>query len=226
MDGKLLKDILQEGLDNQGWGIKKLTEDTSIQERHIRLLLDGDLKKLPPAPYVRGYLLKICRALELDMQDVWQTYKNEVEGGSSGPLDLLPSNRFAIQSKAKKFLIWGGLGILIISYLGWNSRQLIGSPILQIIAPKEETTITEESLIVIEGLTDYSNKLTINNEQIYLEKNGQFKKEYDLQEGINTFEILAKKFLGQEIKIIKKVIYRKPVEEVKTIKEENEKGIE
>lgn len=233
MDGKLLKDILQGGLDNQGWGIKKLTEVTSIQERYVRLLLDGDLKKLPPSPYVRGYLTKICQALELDMQDVWQTYKNEINGGSSGPFDRLPINRFAIQSKAKKFLTFGILVILVIIYLSWNFRQLIGSPTLQVIFPEEETTVTNEPLIIIEGSTEYSNKLTINNEQIYLKKNGQFKKEYDLQEGINTFEILAKKFLGREIKIIKKVIRHPPAggadqklveEEVKDIKQDEKRN--
>ncbi len=212
MDGKLLKEILNEGLDQRGWGIKKLTEVTSIQERYIQLLLSGELHKLPPAPYVRGYLTKICQALELDMQDVWQTYKGEIEVATSGPLDRLPINRFAIKSGLKKFVFVGILAILIVAYLIWNARQLIGSPTLTITAPQEETTTTGEPTVIIEGSTDYSNKLTINNEQIYLEKNGHFKKDYDLQEGVNTFEILAKKFLGRETKVVKKII-RQPVDQ-------------
>lgn len=229
MDGKLLKDILNEGLDQQSWSIKKLTEVTSIQERYIHLLLSGELHKLPPSPYVRGYLTKICQALDLDMQDIWQTYKGEIEVATSGPRDRLPINRFAIKSKTKKFLIFGILGLLVIAYLGWNSRQLIGSSTLEVISPKNETTTTDMAMVTIEGSTEYSNKLTINNEQIYLEKNGHFKKDYDLQEGLNTFEILAKKFLGRENKIIKKIIRQpaeeKPVEEeVEDIKQD-EKGI-
>src|SRR3989344_3083450 len=206
MDGKLLKVILNDGLEQQGWSVKKLTEATSIQERYIHLLLSGELHKLPPAPYVRGYLAKICQVLDLDTQDAWKTYKSEIEISTSGPRDRLPINRFAIKSKIKKSLIFVILGILIISYLGWNSRQLIGSPLLKVAIPQDETTITSELSTTIEGSTEYSNKLTINNEQIYLEKNGYFKKDYDLQEGINTFEIVAKKFLGRETKIIKKVI--------------------
>ena len=205
MDGKLLKDIIGEALDHEGWHARKLAEATGISENYIRLFLDGNLQKLPPAPYVKGYLNKIAVVLELDKDDLWQTYKDETGNAAfSGPDDRLPTNRFAIQSVSNKIIIFGALGILIIIYLGWNIDKMIGLPNLKITLPSADTSTVTAPTISIEGQTDYSSKLTINGEQIYLDKDGSFVKEISLEEGLNSIEIIAKKFLGREIKITKK----------------------
>lgn len=211
MDGRQLKEIIAEALSQQNFSVKKLVETTNIPENYIKLFLDGQLHKLPPAPYVRGYLTKIAQVLGLDKDELWQVYKNEVKTYSSGPLDRLPSNRFVIKSGGKKILFFGVLGLMVVSYLIWNANQLIGVPYLQINNPSENTTIVSYPVFMIDGKTDVSNKLTINNEQIYIDKDGQFKKKYDLQSGLNNFEIVAKKFLGREMKIIKKIIYEEPI---------------
>lgn len=206
MESRQLKDILAEAIDNKNFNIKKLSEITGIHERHLKLLLEGGLRKLPPAPYVRGYLTKISQALGLDRDELYQIYKNEIEGFSSGPEDRLPGNRFVIRSSGKKIIFYGILGLAIASYLLWNMDKLLGVSYLEVIYPDEDSISVFEESIVIEGKTDFSNKLTINNEQIYLDKDGHFKKEYSLQEGLNTFEIISKKFLGRESRVMKKVI--------------------
>lgn len=209
MDGKPLKEIIAEGMASQGWSVKKLAESSNIPERYLHLLLEGDLKKLPPAPYVRGYLGKIAQLLELDKNDLWQTYKDEIDGNISGPSDRLPVNRFAIRTFNKKILISGIILLLLIGYFGFNLDKLIGLPSLTVNSPKETTVISLEPVFVIRGKTDTSNKLTINGEQTYLDENGIFAKELTLQEGLNSFEIIAKKFLGGEISVIKKIIFQK-----------------
>lgn len=210
-DGKQLKDVIGETLDREGIGLKKLGEATNVPEAYLKFLLEGQPQRLPPLPYVRGYLTKIAQFLGLDRDDLWRLYKNESAGQRSGSSDLLPGNRFAIKTKGKKIIVAVILGLAVLIYLVWNLSQYLGAPVLEISLPATATTVSSEETTVIEGRTDYSNKLTINNEQIYLDKDGHFKKEYPLQEGLNYFEIIAKKFLGGETKIIRKVVYQKPV---------------
>ena len=217
-ESRQLKEILAEAIDDKNFGVKKLSETTGIHERHIKLFLEGELSKLPPAPYVRGYLTKISQTLGLDRDELFRIYKNEVENQktSSGPADRLPSNRFAIKSRGKTFIFLTVLVLAVVTYLIWNANKLIGAPYLEVTLPDRETITTDQSSVVIEGKTDFSNKLTINGEQIYLEKDGHFQKEYDLQEGLNNFEIIAKKFLGRDARIVKKVIMQTAVEEIKS----------
>ena len=214
-ESRQLKEIIAEAIDNKNFGVKKLSEATGIHEHHLKLFLEGELSKLPPAPYVRGYLTKIAQALDLDRDHLFRVYKNEVDNKktSSGPTDRLPDNRFAIKSRGKTFIFSAILASAVVVYLIWNANKLIGAPYLAVIRPSEEAVTTSQSSVTIEGKTDFSNKLTINGEQIYLEKDGRFQKEYDLQEGLNNFEIIAKKFLGREIKVIKKVIMETTVAE-------------
>lgn len=210
-DGRQLKEVIAEGMDAKGFTVKKLAEATGVAEGYLKLFADGDLRKLPPAPYVRGYLTKIAHVTDLDRDDLWHRYRSEIGGlGSSGPADRLPNNRFAIKTQRKKLLLAGTLAVMIAAYLGWNARALIGVPRLTLTEPAEETTSAAEPSAVIAGRTDSSAKLTINGEQLYLEGNGQFRKEYALQEGLNNFEVIAKKFLGGQAQLTRKIIFQKP----------------
>jgi hypothetical protein len=223
-DGRQLRDIINETLDRENISVKKLSETTNVPESYLKFLLDGQPQRLPPSPYVRGYLTKIAQFLDLDRDSLWELYKSESNEYRSGALDRLPDNRFALKTKGKKIIVAVILGIAVLVYLIWNLSQYLGAPILEISLPATETTTSSEETTVIEGRTDYSNKLTINNEQIYLDQDGHFKKEYPLQEGLNYFEIVAKKFLGGETKIIRKVVYQKltPIEEqIKDVDQKN-----
>lgn len=208
MDNKQLRDILKEGLDHKGLTVERLSGATGIPDRFLKSLTEGDFKKLPAAPYVRGYLIKMASLLDLDEQELWEIYKKEQGLKSSGPTDKLPANRFAVKKLNKKILIGSLLGILAGLYFIWNIGHLLGRPELNIIYPSAPTSVTGEPAAKLLGYIEPSDKLLINGEEVIVGNNGKFEKYYNLQAGLNSIEFIAKRFLGKETRVVKQVIYQ------------------
>jgi hypothetical protein len=206
---KSLKDIINEQLEIKGLTLEKISLLTNIPLRFLKALGESDIKKLPAAPYVRGYLVKMGKILDLDGQELWQLYKSESGIKISGPADRLPSNRFAIKTKLKKtHIIAVVVIVIVISYLIWRAPRLLGEPKLEINYPPEETIIINTEILPISGKIDSRDKLIIDSEEIIVDANGNFFKNYKLQTGLNVIEFKVKKFLGKEIKVERQVIYQ------------------
>ncbi|MBI3638581.1 helix-turn-helix domain-containing protein [Candidatus Wolfebacteria bacterium] len=205
---KTLQEILIEAMEFKGLTIPKLAQLTNIPERYLFAFRDNDLKKLPPAPYIRGYLMKIAEVLNIEGGALWEIYKRQNPVKTSGINDRLPANRFVIKSMNKKFIILGIVVILVIIYGIWEGSGYIGTPSIQITNPVENNSTSNLPYIKLAGKIDPQDKLTINEEEISSLDNGRFEKEFPLQSGVNTVEFKVKRFLGKEIKIVKQIIYQ------------------
>ncbi|MBI5079500.1 helix-turn-helix domain-containing protein [Candidatus Wolfebacteria bacterium] len=205
---KNLSEVFKEAMNLKGVNVEKLADLSDIPERYLKALENGDLKNLPPSPYARGYLMKIALILNIDGEFLWQLYKKENELKISGPLDFLPSNRFAFSSSKKKFIVFGIIIIFAIIYLAWNLTDFFGTPDLKIVNPAENSVIINSDSIKLSGQANPADKLTINGEETLIKEDGSFEKEFVLEAGLNTIEFKIKRFLGKEKKEIKQVIYQ------------------
>lgn len=204
---KNLNEIFQEAMALRNLDIVKLSELTDVPEMYLLALRDANFEKLPAAPYVRGYLTKIAGVLRIDAETLWLAYKNE-NIKIAGAKDKLPTNRFLIKPLKKRVFILGFLAILVIIYLVWQTGNLLGTPKIEIINPASPTVIVNEPNLKLSGIADNRDKLTINNEEIFIQEDGRFEKEISLQPGINTIEFKAKRLLGKEVKIVRQIIYQ------------------
>ncbi|MDO8584992.1 MAG: helix-turn-helix domain-containing protein [bacterium] len=205
---KLIKELISEALEQKGLNREKLAQTTGIPDRFLDIFLDGGSTNLPAAPYVRGYLKKIAGALDLDAEELWRMHEREFPARRSGETDMLPGNRFAIQSVNKVVIIMITVGILALAYMGINSDRLMGAPSLTINNPSAEALSVASPTITIDGfLGNPDDTLTINNETVYVDENGQFKKTFPLDEGLNNFDISAKRFLGKTVTVQRQVVY-------------------
>jgi cytoskeletal protein RodZ len=208
MEEKNFKDFLKEQFEVKGVTPEKMSEHTGISERHIRALLQGETKKLPSAPYVRGYLSKIARVLDLNSSSVWKIYTEEFSVATSGPVDHLPRNRYAIQAVNRKWLFIGVGAFIVFLYLTLNASRLFGRPSLEISTPPSDTTTTNLATILLAGTVNPQDKLLIDNEEVIPDSTGSFSKEYALQPGLNQIQFTVSRFLGREMTVTRKVIYR------------------
>jgi len=208
MSNESLKDILLDAIELKGISPQRLHQATEVPERYIDLLLNEEYAKLPAAPYTRGYILKIAATLGLNGDELWELYQKETAIKSSGKHDKLPSNRFALASLKKRWLILGVIGAVLIGYLILNAGKVLGRPSLIIYTPEEATMVSAESVAFLSGKIDPDNKLRINGEEISVGKNGEFSQSYSLEEGVNTFEIVTTKLLGKETRVVKRIVYQ------------------
>jgi cytoskeletal protein RodZ len=209
---KKLNELFNEALELRGLNVEKLAELTDIPIYYLTALSTGDFTKLPPAPYVRAYLMKIAEILRVDADLFLEIYNQEIERWplkTSGPLDKLPFNRYAITPLYKKIALGVGIILILVSiYLIWRVDEFWGTPQIEITSPSADNLIINSPSIKLSGKVNSRDKLTINSEEIPVEKNGQFEKDLSLQSGINTVEFKVKRFLGKEVKVIKQVIYQ------------------
>lgn len=209
---KNLSELITETLELRNLDVKKLSELTDIPTYYLTALIDGELSKLPAAPYIRGYLIKIAEILRIDSDVFLRAYKQEISLRplkTSGPEDKLPFNRYALKPLHRKTAIIVGIILLLtIAYFVWRVDDFLGTPQIEIISPASDNLIVNIPSIKLLGRVELRDKLTINNEEILAEKNGQFEKEIPLQVGINTVEFKIKRFLGKEVKVLRQIIYQ------------------
>jgi len=75
---KNLSELITETLELRNLDVKKLSELTDIPTYYLTALIDGELLKLPAAPYIRGYLIKIAQTLRIDSDVLLRAYKQEI----------------------------------------------------------------------------------------------------------------------------------------------------
>jgi hypothetical protein len=205
---KTLRDIIIEAMDARGINMERLSELTELPERYLIALRDNDFSRLPPAPYIRGYFIKIGSVLNIDGIMLWEIYKNQNEVKRSGIEDKLPINRFVIKNWNKKIISLIAISAIGIVYLIWLGGDFIGVPKLEITNPPTNNMIVKESFIKVSGEINPNDKLTINGDEILVSGSGRFEKDVPLQGGVNAIEFKVKKLLGKEVKVIRNVIYQ------------------
>lgn len=208
MEQKSLREIILEKIDAKGLNLEKIFQATGVPKHYLEAISRGEWHKLPAAPYTRGYFRKLESLLELEQETLWRFYQNETEIKVSGATDKLPENRYAIKRKGGK-LLWPALLLVAAGlYLSFNASRLLGKPSLNIVSPLSATAITALPNFTFIGETDPRDKLFVNQEEVYIDKDGRFQEDYKLQPGLNTFELVAERFLGRKTKVVKQIIYQ------------------
>lgn len=205
---KTLKDILRDEMQAKGLTTERLALLTGIAERHLEALFEGRTNKLPAAPYVRGYIMRVAPILGLEGGTLWELYKKEAVVTASGPADRLPENRFALKPISKKWIAVFAAGVAVAAYFTINAERFLGKPTIEILNPTEETTITTSDIIEIFGRIGGNDKISVGGEEIIVDEEGNFKTEYRLEPGLNRIVFTAKRLLGRELTVIKNVIFQ------------------
>lgn len=202
-----------EKLRDKNFTLEKLAEVSGISARNLENILKGDYKGLPASPYLHGYFIKLGEVLEFDGEEAFKKWKGEAqeEMKSSGPQDKLPHNRFSRKPIAKYFWL-GFFAVLIIVYLILQIPRLSGLPEITMGNPREQRIMYSEEKILVSGTVVNADEIYINGERVEIQS-GSWQKDVVLFPGMNTVEVIAKKFLGGETKAVREIIYEKPIEE-------------
>lgn len=196
-----------EKLRDKNISIEKLAETSGISLNYLENMLKGDFDKLPPAPYLRGYFVRLGEILAFDGEEAWKIWNSRTsEVKRSGSRDRLPENRFARRPIAK--YIWASIvPALVIIYLAMQLPRIFGTPLLYIEYPKANPSSSDTDRVTVSGTLQNGKELYINGEMVTVEDSGVWQKGILLQSGPNNIEIRAKKFLGREVVVEKQIFY-------------------
>jgi transcriptional regulator with XRE-family HTH domain len=193
-----------------GVSVQELAHSTKLQAEYILAIESNAFHRLPsetiyrklflkryatglgadPAPYVAQYL-----AEEVVAETPTQTTSNICK---SRLLSYTPTLGTVLGSVV--------LGLFFTGYFGTQLHALYQPPTLELTAPLDEER-NETGMTTIAGVTDPEVAVFINGEQVRSGTDGTFATDIDLQPGVNTILVSAKKRHGTESNIIKYVVY-------------------
>jgi len=85
---------------------------------------------------------------------------------------------------------------------------LIKAPKLEVFQPPADISITQKTFEII-GKTDSTAYLLIDGQETYLDREGNFKVEINLIDGVNTIKIESKNRFNKINTVIRRIIYEK-----------------
>lgn len=125
------------------------------------------------------------------------------------PIVPMKRSKFLLITPKKISLIIFAVFLILVAIYFWRQISfLIKAPKLEIIQPPTDITTTEKNFEII-GKTEPTAYLTIDSQEVYIDKDGNFKFEKNLQEGINTVRIESKNRFNKVNTIIRRIIYEK-----------------
>ena len=208
-----LGERIKKAREEADLSLKKFADLSRIQIKYLERLEGGDYDKLPAFVYIQGFLRKYAEILNLPLDELIADCQNETHALAAEKqkelrtLPTLPSPKIIITPKKITWAAVALVFVLVVGYLFYQFDFLIAPPKLVVSYPADDLIIERTTLEVI-GESDPTAKLTINGQQVFIEKGGGFKQEINLSPGLNTLNIEAQNRFGRSSSIIRKIIVK------------------
>jgi len=208
---------LKEAREKSGLTIKQIAKQTNITECYLLAIENGKTDKMPALIFQKNYVKEFARAVGLDGEKIVRQYIEDeiIDSGEAENVDLVLKKR-----NTRRYLsnlpfyvrVFGVIGVIFLAllYLGFQIKNIVDPPRLEVYTPTDGF-ITEHASVLVQGETDPEMRLDINGKEISNGTDGRFKEEVDLQEGVNTIVVTAKKKHGKTTTLTSHVIF-KPIQ--------------
>ena len=213
LDSETVAEQLHQARQAKKLKLKPVAQKLKINYRYLKALEKGDYQKLPDGIYGKNFLREYAQFLGLDYQSLLAAYDLEKKFLTAGQQQQLFSRKIVkkryllIFPKLVKNLLIALVIIVCFIYLGFRVSKILASPILFIYQPAENL-ITTKNIIEVTGKTEKEVKITINDEAILTDTNGNFSKIINLKNGLNLINITASKKYGHEKTITRQVLVK------------------
>jgi hypothetical protein len=135
-------------------------------------------------------------------------HKTKIEIKDKSLISVRGRKSLTITPKRVTLIIFIIFLVLVLGYFWREINFLIRPPKLEITQPPTDIS-TNQNTIEIIGKTESTAFLLINSQEIYIDKEGNFKTELNLSEGLNTIKIESKNRFNKVNTIIRRIIYNK-----------------
>jgi len=191
------------------YSLEEVANHLGIEVCYLEFLEKGQYQQLPGEVYIKSFLKKYAEFLEVNSQMVMNLYAKERQIVAQVKKSPSPnsSTKDVITPKRIRFGLIIIIVIACLIYLGWQIKMIFAPPGLTISSPPDNL-ITNQASITVEGQTEPEASITINDQAVLANPEGNFSKQIDLQKGINTITISVSKERSQTKMITRQVLYK------------------
>jgi cytoskeletal protein RodZ len=222
-------EVLKNKRESLGKDLDAVSVDTKIQKRFLEYIEENQYDNFDSDVFATGFIKIYSKYLGLDVEKMLAIYrrsnpKNGKPQKKESPFLPKKSNGPKLRITPQILAITTILVFVfsVVGYIGYQIYKFQTPPQLEIISPSNEYTSLEDKVLV-KGSTDSFATVEINDIPVQKDSNGYFESEVNLNEGINTISIKAKKNSNAQLETSKtlKVLFN-PGNSIITEVEENE----
>lgn len=186
---------------------------TGVPVKYILALEAGEYAALPGDVYIRTYLRKYAHYLEVNEESVLRRYDGEQRAHRldlasaktlTSPVHRSAKRRLVIEPKLLRRIGFAVVALAALTYLGFAVARIAKPPALNVDAPADNLTVSDERLTV-QGRTERETRVLVNGEEVTVDRSGQFEAKVNLRPGVNTLEITAVKKNGKSSTVTRSV---------------------
>lgn len=205
---KTVGTLLIEKRKEKNLDLKDVSVAIKIRTEYLLALEEGRYEVFRSEVYLTGFLKNYAKFLGIDTEKILAMYRRENErkaSGTEGIIGKLKESRSGLVLTPNKIVtILAGLAVLIVLiYLGTYIGRVLKKPDLKLTSPvaviqdQEGTFKTDATTIELVGTVEIGSKFTINDQELKLNNFEKFTKEFNLEEGSNTFILKAESQFGR-----------------------------
>lgn len=202
---------LQKTRESMGIDLERVARTLKIRTIYLQNLEADAYEKMPADVYAKGFINKYAIFLNLDARTIFTDYEKERRNklfrnfSSHTELPSIQRSAISITPKTITKIITTFVFIVVGAFLIYQLNFLFGPPKITLYSP-EADLITSDDKIEFRGKIELNSNLTINNQEIYIDKEGNFKEEINLQSGINVIELLVKNRINKSVSIVRRIV--------------------
>ncbi|PIZ95828.1 MAG: hypothetical protein COX80_03065 [Candidatus Magasanikbacteria bacterium CG_4_10_14_0_2_um_filter_33_14] len=192
--------------------LSELEMRTKINKLYLQALEECRFSDIPQTSlYKKNFVKKYVKALGEDPTCFVDQFVNEeltyVPQENNTPKLKYSRFYFSNMPSVLRFVLFSLVIGSLLLFLGSHVNNILTPPDLVVISP-ENGYISNNNFIDVHGKTNPETQITINEEVIKNDENGNFSQSINLLPGINTFVIEAKNKHGKTTEEVRNVIYK------------------
>ena len=184
---QVLGDKLKNAREAMKMALWQVSKKTKIPLGYLRSLEEGNYKELPADVYVGAYLRKYTEILNLNIDEVLEQFRTERGAAPKSPSCFTTKNPLTVTPKRIGLVLSIIAIALIFGYFWHQLSYLINPPGIKLAQPSSDLTIKEKA-IEISGQTEPDVYLTVNGQELYVDKKGYFSGIVNLDSGLNILK--------------------------------------
>ena len=199
---------LREQRITKGLTIEEVSKKTKIRASYLLAIEKGEYQKLPASTYIIGFVRNYAKYLDLPEQEILALFRREFDEEKTFKIlpeglvkEDFPIKRIRLADTAKIIVL---LVIILLGYILFQYRFAIISPPLEISTPSDGAIVLSRT-ITVSGKTDPNATVFVNNDNVSLDSDGNFKKSINVFPGKTLITVKAINYFGKE-KIIERHI--------------------
>lgn len=201
----MLGPYLKQVREQLNFDIKTASILTQIKPRYLESLEAGRWQELPSDVYIRGFIKSLARVYNLPENNLIEQYEKE-HGFTPQARPVKIENKTKINFTPKTIIVLVSLflGVLAVGYVANQINSVLAPPYLELTEPEDGSTV-EGSTLVVAGQVELGADVTINQQIVLTDRNGQFTESLVLSPGVNTIEVVARNKFDRESRVVRRV---------------------